>query len=361
MRARRASTPRPSKHEARRADIDAVRVLGVLAVVAGHTWAYEWSRLAFYPWHVPLFFVVSGYFWSPLRRSVRQEAVVRARTVLIPYAVFLALLAPVYLAVAIPHTLEAEAGTAFRLLLGGRRLTSPFSAFWFVTALLVAAVLYRLLERVPFWWRGALFTALGLSGALLGHVYAALPWSAGIGAACLVFMWFGELVRRLESRLRHPVLLGFGLLSASAALTVALRRPLDLKAGDFGLPGLGVATACAVCLGLILAARPLGSALPLRVRRWVNELALTGLGVVLGHAIVLWSMRSLLPEPLLFAVAAGLCWGLSLAMHRTPLSPWLLGVPRKQAPPYRGGRSERHVPAPRSGPAPRRAKNPAEV
>ncbi|MCB4207997.1 acyltransferase family protein [Arthrobacter sp. UM1] len=353
MTARRALPHQPA---ARRADVDAVRVFGILAVVAGHTWAYEWSRLAFYPWHVPLFFFASGYFWSPQRRTVRAEALVRAKTVLLPYLTFLAVLAPVYLLIAVPHTLSAEAGTAVRLLLGGRRLTLPFSAFWFVTALIVAAVLYRLMERIPFWWRGALFALLAASGALLGSVYAATPWSAGIGAASLVFMWFGELARRIEPNVRRPLPVGLALLSVGAAVTLLVRRPLDLKAGDFGVPLLGVATACAICLGLFLAARPLDSVLPLRVRRWVNSLALTGLGVVLGHAIVLWAMRPLLPEPLLFAVSAGLCWALALGAHRTRLSPWLLGVPQRETDPARGSGARSGKPRPRRA----RASHPAQ-
>ncbi len=62
--------------------IDLIRLLGLIAVVAGHVWA---SRpIAGY---VAIFFVLSGYLWSS-QRDLREEVRYRAWTLLIPYAAF---------------------------------------------------------------------------------------------------------------------------------------------------------------------------------------------------------------------------------------------------------------------------------
>ena len=58
----------------RLAGIDVLRVLGIIAVIVGHGWGQvDWVRAAIYSWHVPLFFVLTGYFWSS-DRSMSDEA-----------------------------------------------------------------------------------------------------------------------------------------------------------------------------------------------------------------------------------------------------------------------------------------------
>lgn len=62
-------TPAPS----RSVGIDVVRVIAIVAIVAGHAWTRVRSALVVHAWHVPVFFILSGYLWSG-RRSLRQEA-----------------------------------------------------------------------------------------------------------------------------------------------------------------------------------------------------------------------------------------------------------------------------------------------
>jgi acyltransferase len=59
---------------------DAVRVLAMLAILAGHVWVNGPARLFLYTWHVPIFFVLSGYLWKP-NRSLAGEVKNRVRSV----------------------------------------------------------------------------------------------------------------------------------------------------------------------------------------------------------------------------------------------------------------------------------------
>lgn len=44
--------------------VDLVRLVGVTAIVAGHTWTTPGVAKWLFPWHVPLFFMACGYFWK---------------------------------------------------------------------------------------------------------------------------------------------------------------------------------------------------------------------------------------------------------------------------------------------------------
>ena len=47
---------------------DLVRIVGLAAIVIGHVYSAEHEvRLATYTWHVPVFFILSGYLWQPGR------------------------------------------------------------------------------------------------------------------------------------------------------------------------------------------------------------------------------------------------------------------------------------------------------
>jgi fucose 4-O-acetylase-like acetyltransferase len=42
--------------------VDLVRVAGVIAIVVAHNWDQRlWAHTWFYTWHVPVFFVITGY------------------------------------------------------------------------------------------------------------------------------------------------------------------------------------------------------------------------------------------------------------------------------------------------------------
>jgi len=67
--------------------LDAVKGLGIVAVVWGHVIVDPALRGWVYLWHMPLFFFLAGYVFKPatdLRRSVRE----RSLRLLVPYALF---------------------------------------------------------------------------------------------------------------------------------------------------------------------------------------------------------------------------------------------------------------------------------
>ncbi|MGW9586186.1 acyltransferase family protein [Microbacterium sp. NPDC055455] len=312
----------------RDAALDALRVLGITAVVAGHVWDNQAIRELIYTWHVPLFFVLSGYLWKR-GRSVRAEAASRWRTIGLPYVAWLVIIAIPFLIVNAQGGTDVLAQTV-RIIAGGAYIGRPFSAFWFMTALLIACVVFRWLERFPpiMAWSTALF-GLGLA-TFVPNLVAKVPLSGGVAVAAITFLLIGQAMRDLRHRIGRPVVVGFALLCLSAALIIAqVARPLDLKRSDFGTPILSPFVAAAICIGLILLSEAIFAKAEGWLPRTLTSLATVGTVVVLSHAVVLWILDT--PKNgswLDFLPALTIPWVAAWLLARTMASPVLVGAPR---------------------------------
>jgi fucose 4-O-acetylase-like acetyltransferase len=300
--------------------IDVLRIVAIVAIVVGHAWSYESPvRLATYPWHVPIFFVLSGYLASMLGfgELVRR----RGQSLLLPYVAWLAIIAAVFVGFDDP----------LRLLAGGAHLPRPLNAFWFVTAFFVAIVAAAAIERLLLRWQWVIATALLIAGYLTSDVIHWVPLDAGVGLACVVFVVAGRTLRLWEPRLARPATTGTLMLVASAALIVSgAAAPPDLKHGDFGTPVASAVTAMLISCGLILVAKRLLAGFDGRTGELVSQLSLCGFMVVLTHSAVLQAMREAgAVEWLSFVVALVGPWLVAIMLLRTPLSLVLCGVPRR--------------------------------
>jgi hypothetical protein len=308
--------------------LDLLRIVGVAAVVLQHTWTDDlWGPRLLSTWDVALFFVLTGYLWAP-GRTVRAELDRRTRTLLVPYAAWLLLVAAIWYAVL------ASQGHAFTepigdLILGGWYLVRPWSAFWFITALFVACVFMRSLERFP----PFVVWAVGSAGVLWAWLdpttLRALPLAIGQGVAAVFFLCVGRLLAEHRHRVRRPVVVG--LLWAAPAFLVGaagVTPRMDLKAGVLEGPAT-VLVACAIACGAILIAERLGERIPPAGGRAILSAATLALPVILGHALVLTILEWRgVPQSIWLAVAAtAMPAAFGWLMARTRLRTVLLGLP----------------------------------
>ncbi|RJT80905.1 acyltransferase [Arthrobacter cheniae] len=308
--------------------IDFIRVLGIVAVVAGHVWSSDLVRNLLYTWHVPLFFFLSGYFWR-LGRTAKDEVVKRGRTLGLPYAAWFAI-------IGIPYVIELLVsgnfglGSFLRPLYGGSVAGRPFTTFWFVSVLFFTAILYRAVTKLPIAIQ-AVVAAVGLgAGYLVGDVLAKTPLAIGSALPCLSFMLIGTVASRLHPRLRWRPLLGLGLLSGGFALVWGgISTPLDMKGGDFGTPFVSMIVACAISFGLVLLAGFAFQSVPLAVSRLFTRLAASGFAAVLAHPAILWLLQTPADGTWIeFWIALVIPWAVGLIALQTPLSVWLTGQDR---------------------------------
>jgi acyltransferase len=175
--------------------IDIVRLLGLIVVVAGHAWTQ-------YPigGYMAIFFVLSGYLWSA-KRTVPEDLRYQSWKLLVPYFAWLGIIAVPYFArLMIGKKEDVDLGQhALDLLWGGERATTPFTAFWFMTAIFVAAILFRILMEAPRWvYLDCLAVALAATvfdQQLLGDK----PGAVDVGAVSVLFMAAGHAYRNIEA------------------------------------------------------------------------------------------------------------------------------------------------------------------
>ncbi|GAB3806636.1 acyltransferase family protein [Humibacter antri] len=324
---------------ARSGAIDAVRVAGILAVIAGHTLGTPLVRPLLYTWHVPLFFILAGFFWAP-HRPFAVELRKRSRTLLLPYGVWFVLIAIPFL------TLDPllESTTWQRLLLpfwNGQRSAMPYTTFWFIGVLFMCCLLLRLLWRAPRYVVWAVAVLAAAAGWLFGPQLAETPFSIGSALPCLIYLMLGWAFRRLHDRMITPqrltraVLISLGALAVVAGSVVSgVSRPVDIKQGDYGTPALSTISAVVIACTLVLVAEWVFTRLPRRASLVATVLACGGFMVVLVHPVVLWVMQHFVPPTpdwFVFAICALVPWTAALIVVRTPFAGWLSGTPRLRA------------------------------
>ena len=313
-------TSRPPARDAgrvRSAGLDAVRILAVVAVVIGHTRTEHTATMLTFSWHVPVFFVLSGYLLSA-RRDAAAELSRRTQTILVPTLLWGALVTAVWCLKAVHDGTPLGHPFFKRLLWGGLKLGYPYSPFWFMPVLVVAVVLVRLLDASHRW--AAL--AVGVGGYLLCVAYpgpvASSFWSLLLAPACVLFVLAGRALKRWRQRIRAPFVVGLALLAISGvALWLGVDR-VNIKAGYFGTPIASSLNAVLISAGLILVAEALFSRVPphAALGRFVSLLAATSMPVILAHMLVMSSWAQPWTWPEIAGTIAGL-WVLGVLLSRS--------------------------------------------
>jgi fucose 4-O-acetylase-like acetyltransferase len=323
-----ATAPEVSSSASRSVGIDLARVVGLVAIVAGHAWEGREVSLFLFSWHVPIFFLLTGYLWRP-GRPLGTEVRKRARTLLVPYVLWYLIVAGTWFTYASQVLYDDfDWHAAARTVLGGVDAPRPFSAFWFITALFVATVALRALEKLGPW-------APWLVAALLLGLFfqdrfrwAGVYWSAATGVACLVFVLAGHVLRTHRDRVPLPLVTGVALVAVGLVPVAAGDvLSLNLKGGMFGTPYLSILCATAISVGILLVCEWVASVLPAPLLRPVVPLATAALPLLFLHTLVM-AFIDTNTDPTtrwwVFGVALTLPWALGLLIGRTRLRSVLL-------------------------------------
>lgn len=281
--------------------VDVARGIGILAVVVGHVWTRGLPHTITYSFHMPLFFLLSGYLFK------RKPAGEFSRRLLISqglsYLAFLALVVAMDSLIegsrghrGIFHTWPRDLG---RLAFGGSDLRGPFTVFWFVPCLVMARIAFNLLcARFP--------DPLGRAWAVLVPLILVVAYVSGwktdispLGLLtvpmALFLLWAGAVWAKLEWRAAM-----LWLLAPLSLAGLFLFPVVNMKAGDYGWPIASIAGAMAT------------SFLVFRISRWrpflstpLRALGRASLVIMYLHVPVIHYL-SHLPKIELLPLAVGL-------------------------------------------------------
>ncbi len=329
------AAPRP-----RVASVDLLRLSALLAIVIGHVYVHsEWADRFLQSWRIPLFFMITGYFWSA-NRTFGTDLRKRVRSLAVPYVAWVGISSVVALT-----ALHLSGDVVwYRAIRGGNYAQGPYMTMWFLSALFIAILLYRLLMPYRTWVRVTAVSAGLLVNMVAGPELMRVPLSAGTALGALAFIGVGRWLRSRQSgdRARRHRDVALAALVVVSGLTLATILPGDfmpigMKQGVF--PPLATAVALVVPAAMLVLATAIR--LPARVGAVVRELALPSLVVVVAHPlwfVAFMPYQSSMPLWALVAEAFGISLLVGLVIVRTPLSPLLAGVPRRAPAPSRSTR-----------------------
>jgi acyltransferase len=271
----------------RRIGVDLARAIGLTAVVVGHLVVYGEVRALTFSWHVPLFFLLAGYLWKPVRRSLLSELYRRSSRVLVPYVLWLpaGVLATWWVHRSVGHAFSAD-DLVQGLLRGGLALTGPAAPFWFLTAFALAIVVVAATWRVsPLLSLGA--GLAGTAAVTLHPAWSAWPFSAAPALVGVLLVVTGRGLAVVLPRVERPVVTGLalavpGLLLAGAGITA----PLDLRTADLGTPVASLVVAVVICAGLVLVCEGVAHRVPGAMAPVVTVFAEIAVPVFLLHLAI---------------------------------------------------------------------------
>jgi acyltransferase len=324
--------------------IDLVRVIAIIGVVARHVW-YDPDGIVAQvvcPWAIAVFFVLTGYLWSS-KRDLDGEIKNRFRNLLIPYMTWMVVIGVPFFTWAFIHFSDKRlevvallAATAY----GSQLMVVPFSACWFFTTMFFTAVLARYLERYP---RRVTWIVLGgtlVITSVIPKILWFFPLGVGLAFPCLLFLVFGQELRRHRARINRPFTTGL-LVIGVGALAVVLGAShnlsgtlIEVKNSTYGFPVLGLVSGAVIGLGLVLVAEGIDPIVPSRIGPAVVQIATTSTFVMFLHPCILFMMRGDEDAgtwPQFLASLLG-SFALALLCLRLRIFPWLTGVWAPQVP-----------------------------
>lgn len=235
--------------------VDAAKGIGILLVIAGHVWWRGPVRDAIYAFHMPLFFLLSGYMVTP--QPTPGLIVKQARSLIVPFIAFSLILIAVDMAVegargVLPIFPDVRTGLE-AIVFRTESLRGPFTILWFIPCLFLARIAWNGVARWlpdPTDRRWVVLVLLVMAAA---HAIAARTVASPLGLmavpAAFTLLWVGQLWKAQPPGIAAAIFL----LAPLAAITVMFLPPVNLKPGDFGIPIVSLAGAASISILLCMA------------------------------------------------------------------------------------------------------------
>lgn len=197
---------------------DIMKGIGILSIIVGHL--TDFWRGALFSFHVPLFFMIAGYFFKekPTRKSMEDDSIRLG----IPYLLTCSVIVIFTLLYSIYTHFPIDTSWIVASLWGSGSKSSvlfgsikPIGAIWFLLALFWSKQVFLQITKCPLWLSGALCISISILATFLGNRIIALPLSILPGLSALVFLFLGFWVRKFKDNniskryLAIPIVLAF--------------------------------------------------------------------------------------------------------------------------------------------------------
>ncbi len=182
--------------------VDIAKAIGIIAVVIGHLPTTDLLNNTIYWWHMPLFFIIGGFFIKPVSAD-KWTKFIKKRIFPQLKDYFLAGISLIFLFTFIHQKDMNFVMDRFRRLFffGGQSLNYYVTTFWFVEVYIISLIVVAIIISVfknPLVQLGIAFGLL-VVGTSYQHVsltfegYKMLPWDADVALITIFYMLIGYL------------------------------------------------------------------------------------------------------------------------------------------------------------------------
>ena len=202
---------------------DVVKGIGILAVVIGH---YGGLAIDYYIYwfHMPLFFIMSGYFFKPIEQRDQFPMLLKKNTyrLLVPYFSFLVSITIIRYGFRI---LEGRMNASWlsqdivRLLLGGRFIGGWYAPIWFITTLFLTYIAFNFIlllfkkDTTRILLIGILYLLAHLESWLNLSYTIIVPLNLDVTLLSLSYFAFGYYAKKTLSSVPKPFFLTCSLIT----------------------------------------------------------------------------------------------------------------------------------------------------
>lgn len=171
--------------------IDITKALAIVLMIVGHTSVPKVFSDFIFAFHMPVFFLVSGWCSRWEKYSFGSFALHRSKTLLIPFAFYSIIVIAITLFINEPMFSFTEGWQGY--------------ALWFVPVLFVSSILAKAIETIPKDGVKVIFLLICLlAGSVLSYYRILLPWTMSTVPYATFLILIGSYLKKWERFITKP-------------------------------------------------------------------------------------------------------------------------------------------------------------
>lgn len=219
----------------RQQDIDVLKGIGILLMVFDHAGYNRYSHCYISSFHMPLFFLISGYLWN--NHSINIMIKKRIKSLVRPYLIFSLIYFFIDLLWKALINDETHSLSTIKAILLFPTYNMPIAtALWFLPCMFIASIIYSLLSG------NSRFKVIGiLSISIIGTIYSSfskimLPFALEPVSVAVFFILIGEYTNKFDLRNRLPYKdIPFFILFFLHIILSFINRSVDMRSARYNI------------------------------------------------------------------------------------------------------------------------------
>lgn len=208
--------------------IDIIKCVGIILMIMGHVGFGSYFDHYIHAFHMPIFFIVSGYLWKN-NKKFRDFALRKVQTLLIPWILFL------IIQTAWEVVLGASISKQINMIISGK------TGIWFLTAMFIGEMLFYWIMQVK---NNYIRTLIVITVSLLGNLTSVLldftlPLGISASFVCVGLMYIGFYLRKVNIQSFLPLdnklsAIVVAILFLIVSILIFVNEPVNMRTNEYG-------------------------------------------------------------------------------------------------------------------------------